>query len=234
MGAYGSPELSKNSGNSNNSGQKKKFPLWGVFSIILALLFILFISTGLDLSSALATCGLFGIILYLVALVITALKRKNKKPYAVGATVSTLILIFGVLIFSINSSSKPKTVFTGNKQQSSATASASSIIKDDAVEIDYKVLHKDYMDNPIKADSRYKNKKLIVSGKVSDIDREIDQRPYITFEISALETIRMDFDKKNESEVAKLKKGQTVKVVGECTGTLISTTVVLEDCNILE
>ncbi|MCY1715230.1 OB-fold protein [Caproiciproducens galactitolivorans] len=233
MGAYGSPELSKNSGNSNNPEQKKKFPLWGVFFIILALLFILFISTGLDLSSALATCGLFGIILYLVALVIAALKRKNKKPYAVGATVSTLILIFGVLIFSINSGSKPKTVLTGNKQQSSAT-SASSIIKDDAVEIDYKVLHKDYMDNPIKADSRYKNKKLIVSGKVSDIDREIDQRPYITFEISPLETIRMDFDKKNEPEVAKLKKGQTVKVVGECTGTLISTTVVLEDCNILE
>jgi hypothetical protein len=118
---------------------------------------------------------------------------------------------------------------------SSAPASSESLTSD-AVEVDYKTLHKDYMDNAINADKKYKGKKLILSGAVSKIDREINQEPYITFDLDTygLESIRIDFDKSEEDNVAALKKGQKVKIVGTCKGTLLSTTVVLENSYIVK
>lgn len=110
----------------------------------------------------------------------------------------------------------------------------SSTVSSGAIEVSYQTLYKDYMDNPINADSKYKGKKLIINGQIDQIDREIDQKPYITFKITNLGDIRFDFSKGEESNVAKLIKGQTVKVVGVCNGTILSSSVILDDCHIAE
>ena len=108
--------------------------------------------------------------------------------------------------------------------------------KDEVIEVDYKKLHSDYMDNPISADKEYKGKLLKVTGNVDSIDREISQATYITFNLDqfGLETIRMTFKRSEEDKVASLSKGQSVTVIGKCDGTLISTTVALKDCYIAE
>lgn len=122
------------------------------------------------------------------------------------------------------------------KEIAPAKPASSESLTSDAIEVDYKTLYQDYMDNAINADKKYRGKKLILSGTVADIDREINQEPYITFSIDTYgwKNIRINFDKSEEDNVAALKKGQKVKVVGTCKGTLLSTTVLLDDSHILE
>lgn len=61
----------------------------------------------------------------------------------------------------------------------------------DAMKVDYKVLHKEYMDNPIAADEKYKGKILELTGPIDTIDREIAGNPYVTFEIELLEMLEL-------------------------------------------
>lgn len=101
------------------------------------------------------------------------------------------------------------------------------------MKMDYKVLHKDYMDNPIAADEKYKGKVLELTGQVDIIDREIAGNPYVTFEVDLLEDVRITFKKSEESKVTKLVKGQTITIRGKCKGTLLSTTVALDNCELV-
>ena len=101
------------------------------------------------------------------------------------------------------------------------------------MKMDYKVLHKDYMDNPIAADEKYKGKVLELTGQVDIIDREIAGNPYVTFEVDLLENVRITFKKSEESKVTKLVKGQTITIRGKCKGTLLSTTVALDNCELV-
>lgn len=100
-----------------------------------------------------------------------------------------------------------------------------------ATVVNYHTLYNDYQANPIKADSIYRGKLLKLTGRVDKIDREIMGEPYVTFAIDDfLKDIRLTFKKSEEDKVASLEKGQTITVVGKCTGTLLSTTVALNDC----
>jgi len=109
--------------------------------------------------------------------------------------------------------------------------------QEDILKMNYEVLHKEYMDNPIAADAKYKGKTLQLTGKVDNIDREIAGNTYITFHVGekySFQDIRITFKKSQESEVAKLKKGQQITIQGECRGTLLSTTVSLNNCEIIK
>lgn len=109
--------------------------------------------------------------------------------------------------------------------------------KEDIIKVNYETLHKEYMDNPIAADAKYKGKKLQLTGSVDNIDREIAGNTYITFHVGdkySFQDVRITFKKSEQSEVAKLKKGQKVTIKGECTGTLLSTTVAMKNCEIVK
>lgn len=106
-------------------------------------------------------------------------------------------------------------------------------IQEQVHKIDYKKLFNDYEENAINADSVYKGKLLMVTGKVDNIYREITGEPYITFNIGgeySFKTIRLTFKKSEESSVANLKKGQTVDIVGRCAGSLMGVSISLTDC----
>ena len=134
------------------------------------------------------------------------------------------IAIIGIGIFGSGlSGNSPKTTPSSSQQA------------EEVITVDYKVLHADYIANPINADEKYKGKTLQLTGQVGTIDREIDQRTYITFDIDEyLNNVRITFKKDQESKVAQLTKGQTITIKGKCTGTLLSTTVALDDCEIVE
>lgn len=119
-----------------------------------------------------------------------------------------------------------------SKAQSQISSSPSS--KDDVIKMDYKSLYKSYEDNPIKADSEYRDKKIQLTGTIASIDRDIGQSPYITFNVDeyGAQSIKMSFD--DDETVAALKKGQKVTVVGTCGGSFASVIVVLNHCSIVK
>lgn len=146
-----------------------------------------------------------------------------------------IIVIIGLGI--IGSLGSDTTQTTSSSASKSNTVQTSSKSEEEIIEIDYNVLYKEYQDNAIAADAKYKSKTLKLTGEVYDIDREIAGNTYITFNIGgqySFKNVRITFKKSEESKVAQLKKGQKVTIKGKCTGTLLSTTVALNDCEIIE
>lgn len=178
--------------------------------------------------------GLLGFVGCLIGLIIAAIKKKSKKRFLLGLTLCFILFFVGVLLPSDNTSGQSAQVANlsdqTSREQSQVTSSSS--ITDGATKVDYKTLYKDYSDNPINADKIYKDKPLILSGTIANIDRDIGKKPYITFNVDeyGAQSIKMSFD--DDDTVAALKKDQTVTVVGTCDGTFASTIVVLSKCQI--
>jgi hypothetical protein len=155
---------------------------------------------------------------------------KESPAKIIGIIAASVVTLIVITVISVMITPKNTKVMANGNTYSQST----QIDLSDAAEVDYKTLYNDYIDNPINADQKYKGKSLILTGAVGDINREINQSPYITFDIGTLKNIRMDFNKSEESKVAKLIKGQTVKIVGTCKGTITTTIVILNDCYIVE
>ncbi len=156
--------------------------------------------------------------------------QQHRATLTVAYTLIGLIVLFA-FIGIVNS-------ITDNGEQSAAangSASEAPMLESEgatssAIEVDYKALYKDYEANPIKADAKYRDKKLKLTGTIADIDRDIAQSPYITFNVDeyGAKSIKMAFD--NDETVAALKKGQKVTVEGICGGTFASTVVTINNC----
>ena len=138
-----------------------------------------------------------------------------------------IIVVVAIIVIGSQLGDKANTITTGTN------ASGTETKEEEMITVDYSVLYQDYMDNPIAADTKYKGKTLKLTGTVGTIDREIAGNTYITFDIEFLKNIRITFKKSEESKVAELKKGQEVTIKGVCQGTLLSTTVALDDCEII-
>lgn len=157
-----------------------------------------------------------------------------------------ILIVFAFIVFVgiIGSSSDNTNIVSSNptNQEQEKTSNTNTTTQEEEkenniIKVDYEKLHKDYMDNPIAADEKYKGKILELTGKVYNIDREIAGNPYITFNIGgeySFQDVRITFKKSEEEKVTKLKKGQKVTIRGECRGTLLSTTVSLNDCEIVK
>ncbi len=154
-------------------------------------------------------------------------KKKSKKGCLIPLTIFGALIIIGIALGGGEESPK-----TGSNDSAKTSV---EIAVESAEEVDYKALHQDYMDNAIAADAQYKDKMLILTGEVGDIDREIAGNPYVTFDIDDfLHNVRITFNKDEEEKVAKFAKGQTITIVGKCRGTILSTTVSMDDCLLIE
>jgi len=172
------------------------------------------------------------------------MENKKKKPLFKRWWFWAIVVIIAVGALGSNGDKdKTPTKETSKVEESNQTEDNKGEVKktelekvlEEAIEVDYKKLHSDYMDNAIKADGEYKNKMLILTGEISDIDREIAGNPYVIFDVDGvLNNVRITFKKSEEEKVAEFEKGQTIKIVGKCGGTLLSTTVALSDCLLVE
>lgn len=77
-----------------------------------------------------------------------------------------------------------------------------------------------YDANEIAADQKYKDKVIQVSGQVEDISEDIMGDPYITLCIGeyGFDCVQCYFADSEKGKLARLSKGQNVKVKGLCTG----------------
>lgn len=156
-------------------------------------------------------------------------ENQDKPIYKKGwfwAIIIVLIILIG------GTASTQKTDPTSN----SSEAKQAEKKEEEILEVDYNVLHQEYQENAIAADAKYKGKILKLTGPVDDINREIAGNPYITFKVGdqySFKNVRITFKKAEEQKVSTLKKGQSVTIKGKCTGLLLTTTVSLNDCEIM-
>jgi len=80
-------------------------------------------------------------------------------------------------------------------------------------------LYNEYNSNEVAADSKYKGKIVIVTGTIQDIGKDIMDDAYIVIGGGGfLDGVQCTFTKGEQSTVARLSKGQQVRVKGEVAG----------------
>ncbi|MBV7440475.1 OB-fold putative lipoprotein [Weeksellaceae bacterium TAE3-ERU29] len=104
------------------------------------------------------------------------------------------------------------------------------IIKVDK-EISATALYSAYEQNEISADEMYKNKKLGITGTISNIGKDIFDSPYISLEVDFLQNVNCYFDKDNNKFISQLRKGQQITIIGTCKGMSL-TDVIIKNCEL--
>lgn len=90
-------------------------------------------------------------------------------------------------------------------------------------------LYKEYSDNPVAADEKFKGKTLKVDGKISTITQGKDGRISILLEANVISGfIFCSFPESQSKMIAKFKPGDYWTIKGRCAGMQVG--VVLEDC----
>ena len=93
-----------------------------------------------------------------------------------------------------------------------------------SVTISASKLYKEYNENEIAADEKYKGKIIEVTGVIRDIGNDIMDNAYITLVGNEyFGDIQCYFNEK--SVVAKLSKGKRITVIGSCSGLMINVQV---------
>lgn len=156
-------------------------------------------------------------------------KKQKMSKGAIGAIVVLLLIVIVAASggdSSNNNTNSIATSTTPNEQQE----------VEELLEVDYKILWQDYQDNAIGADAKYKGKLLKLTGEIEDINREIAGNPYVTFQAGdySFYNVRLTFKKSEEEKISTLAKGQQITIKGECAGLLLTSTVSLNDCEIIE
>jgi flagellar basal body-associated protein FliL len=76
-----------------------------------------------------------------------------------------------------------------------------------------------YDANAVKADNTYKGKAVRLTGKVSKVDKDLFDRPYVAFECTPyLDFVHVYFKGSETSKLADVDNGQTITIVGICEG----------------
>lgn len=95
-------------------------------------------------------------------------------------------------------------------------------------------LAKIYEDNEIAGDQKFRGMLIRISGKITSIGSDFQNKPFVTFEIE--NEFRSPIAKLKENEInriTKLKKGQTINLV--CVGAgEITSTPILQECDFLD
>jgi hypothetical protein len=166
---------------------------------------------------ALAFIGFIAFIAGLVMLVISAIRKRQKKVWLIVSGIAFVVMFIGAF------------AGTASENSSSTTQVTPKPSITPVIEVDAPQMYIDYKTNEIAADAKYKSKLIRVTGIVV----VIDSSPYISLaagpaSIYGLDVVRCNFDSKYKTDLAQLSKGQTTTVQGMCKG--YSLNVILENC----
>lgn len=101
------------------------------------------------------------------------------------------------------------------------------------MEITASELYRAYEANEVSADQQYKGKRLLITGVVENIGKDIMDNPYVALKIDFLKGVNCYFDDENNKILSQLSKGQKIQIIGTCAG-LTLTDVVVRDCELWE
>lgn len=97
------------------------------------------------------------------------------------------------------------------------------------------VLMSEYTENVVNADKEYTNQILIIDGVVSSIDKTNNgSNLCVILESGAyFSGVQLNFNKKQEDAVSKLRAGDKIKAIGKCTGKSGKQFVVFDGNNVM-
>ena len=101
------------------------------------------------------------------------------------------------------------------------------------MEVTASELYRAYEANEVSADQQYKGKRLLITGVVENIGKDVMDNPYVALKIDFLKGVNCYFDDENNKVLSQLNKGQKIQIIGTCAG-LTLTDVVVRDCELWE
>jgi putative nucleic acid binding protein len=100
------------------------------------------------------------------------------------------------------------------------------------IAVQAKALTKEYDDNELSADAKYKGKLLAVSGKISNIAETFGSITVSLEGHDVVQTVMCTFDDSERPKVAVLKKGGQVTLIGTGNGSTAGLYVDIQKCKI--
>lgn len=148
---------------------------------------------------------------------------KNKKPLYKRLWFIILCVMVLALLIGTTSTSNNKT----DSKTKTSQASTPIPVPEQVIEVSAAELIKAYQDNEVRADGIYKNKRLRVSGIVSDISVVLGKTSVTMGTGEMFEWGIVCYPQTNQQDrVAGLNKGDTVTIIGTCDGkSLLSVTM---------
>lgn len=140
-------------------------------------------------------------------------------------------LIFGVLGFVVTGTAI-KQAFDQVNDSHAITAQSAQVSSKSPKAYTSSQVSQDYEANAVAADMLYKDKQVLVSGKITDINTDMFGDPYVVLVgTNQFVSPQFKFDKSQKEEIANLKKGGDLTVL--CTGTGdVAKTPTFKDCSI--
>lgn len=149
-----------------------------------------------------------------------------------------LSVVIGLLLLIVigNMGSNDKKEVKKDTVSISTAAADNKAVKTEApkpqvIEISAQDLANAYESNEVKADQDYKNKQLKITGIVKDIGKDILNDMYVSLEDGkeySILSVQCFFEKSSSDKLASLKKGDSITIVGKCTGKLMN--VLVKNC----
>ena len=92
-------------------------------------------------------------------------------------------------------------------------------LKDPEVTVSAETLIKDYRENEVSADDKYRNKVLEVTGVVSQVKKESLSRIIVILQKpNTYLGVKCQLDKEYKEEAGELRTGDEITVIGKCAG----------------
>jgi len=120
---------------------------------------------------------------------------------------------------------------TGTPDPAATEQKAEVKAEDQPIAVTSAAYYKKYQENEVAADNLYKGKKILITGKIESINKDIGDDVYVS--LSANDEMLSDVQchLSEPGKAAELKKGQTVTIMGTGEGMIISIPQ-LKDCSI--
>jgi len=144
-----------------------------------------------------------------------------------------LIIVGGVfLALILGCSGANKNAATQVTGPAATAVNSAAAPTEKPIAVQAKALTKEYDENELAADGKYKDKMLAVSGKVSNIAETMGNVTVQLEGFNIAKSVMCNFDETEKANVAKLKKGQQATLIGKGDGSTGGLYVGLQGCRI--
>lgn len=160
-------------------------------------------------------------------------EKKHKKRGCLTWLIIGIMLFGGcVAIFGGSDTAESGNTAPTNSGTIATTEPTTAPTEEPVIEISPSDLYAAYEENEVAADNKYDGKMIRITGIIDDIGKDITDTVYVTIIAGDYDNIQCFFESSEQIEnVATLKSGDEVTIVGECGGISILN-VLLYDCEL--
>ena len=152
---------------------------------------------------------------------------KKKSPFLMGCGGCLgVFVVLGIIGAVFGPKTPPSSTSTSPQSSAPSSSSSSKPAEAPAISVSATQLFTEYQDNEVAADAKYKDKILLITGTVESFGKDLADAPYIGLASgNQFMPVRCVFSGTDKEAIAKIKKGDQVKVRGTCHGKLLGITI---------